>query len=125
MLIELLKRSPALHSLVLQNEYEYRRPSKIDKSLMIKLQVNRDYADSDLPWNPPEFVPICLTSHIKAISMRAFRGNPDDQIEVPKYLLENGQVLQNMTIYTAGQSLFSFKLELKPKLARLWIKLEP
>lgn len=66
---------------------------------MIKLQVKRDYVESsDLPWNPPEFVPICLTSHIKAISMRAFRGNPDDQIEVAKYLLENGQVLQNTTI---------------------------
>lgn len=60
-----------------------------------------DKEDSQLQWNPPEVVPICLTSHLKTISIRGFKLKAlQVEIDVAKYLLKNGQVLNKMTIYT-------------------------
>lgn len=59
-----------------------------------------DKEDSQLQWNPPEVVPICLTSHLKTISIRGFNALRVE-IDVAKYLLKNGQVLNKMTIYTS------------------------
>lgn len=33
-----------------------------------------DKEDSQLQWNPPEVVPLCLTSHLKTISIRGFKA---------------------------------------------------
>lgn len=46
-----------------------------------------------------ESVPMCLTSHLKTISIRGMEGLPHD-LELLKYLLKNGEVLEKMTIYT-------------------------
>lgn len=52
-------------------------------------------------WNPPEFVPICLSSHLKTISIKAFKGGRVE-MEVAEYLLKNGRSLNKMTILTGG-----------------------
>ncbi|KAM5586459.1 hypothetical protein ABKV19_005396 [Rosa sericea] len=59
-----------------------------------------------LNWIPPNSVPNCLLSHLKTISIRGFRGKGCDgyldEMELTKYLLQNGRVLEKMTIYTLG-----------------------
>lgn len=75
------------------------------KSILInQFFFHRQRAESDeeelseLQWNPPTVVPICLVSHLKTISIRRFKGWRVD-MEVAKYLLQNGRVLNKMTIY--------------------------
>ncbi|XP_050369735.1 F-box/LRR-repeat protein At4g14103-like [Argentina anserina] len=48
-----------------------------------------------------ESVPNCLTSHLKSISIKGLKGEPSD-LEMLKYLLRNGEVLEKMTIYAGG-----------------------
>ncbi|KAL6205948.1 hypothetical protein ACLB2K_023200 [Fragaria x ananassa] len=48
-----------------------------------------------------ESAPNCLTSHLKSISIRGLKGEPND-LEMLKYLLRNGEVLEKMTIYAGG-----------------------
>ncbi|XP_050367866.1 probable FBD-associated F-box protein At1g32375 [Argentina anserina] len=57
---------------------------------------------SDHQWSPPQSVPSCLFSQLKTISIRGFEGKVD-QMDVAKYLLENGEVLKKMTIYYKDQ----------------------
>ncbi|KAK9940178.1 hypothetical protein M0R45_016850 [Rubus argutus] len=54
---------------------------------------------SALHWNPPKYVPICLSSHLKTISFKGFKGLPVE-MEMVKYLLKNGHLLNKMTIFT-------------------------
>lgn len=59
-----------------------------------------------LNWIPPESVPKCLLSHLKTISIKGLKGKRYigylDEMELTKYLLKNGRVLEKMTISTPG-----------------------
>ncbi|KAM5586295.1 FBD-associated F-box protein [Rosa sericea] len=57
-----------------------------------------EYPNED-GWSPPKLVPICLVSCLKNLFIRGFKGKPDD-IEVTKYLMKHGEVLNNVTIYS-------------------------
>ncbi|KAL6222114.1 hypothetical protein ACLB2K_005506 [Fragaria x ananassa] len=81
---KLLKRSSNLESLVLE---QVRYGCGIEKTKIFL--------------HPPELVPNCLLSHIKTICIIRFRGM-NDEFEVAKYLLKNGEVLNSMKIYTDG-----------------------
>ncbi|KAL6199981.1 hypothetical protein ACLB2K_029763 [Fragaria x ananassa] len=81
LLAELLYRAPNLEDMVLEDETE----------------CGNEY--SDLPWNPPEAVPICLSSHLKTITIKGFKGSRVE-MGVAKYLLNSGQVLNKLTLYT-------------------------
>ncbi|XP_062030653.1 putative FBD-associated F-box protein At5g56430 [Rosa rugosa] len=84
---ELLKTSPNLESLVLDHS---RHPSwRMDSCEFTWLQ-----------WNSPESVPSCVLSQLKTICTRNFRGG-QDEMKVAKYMLEKGQVLKSLTLYTA------------------------
>lgn len=62
-----------------------------------KTKCYKEY--SELPWNPPEVVPICLSSHLKTISIKGFKARRVE-MELAKYLLNSGYVLNKMTLYT-------------------------
>ena len=55
---------------------------------------------------PPESVPSCLSSRLKTISIKGFKGNGYfgylDEMALTKYLLKHAQVLEKLTIYTPG-----------------------
>ncbi|XAR57487.1 hypothetical protein NMG60_11025649 [Bertholletia excelsa] len=51
----------------------------------------------DLSWSPPQHVPPCLSSHIKEIEIRKFRGVAEE-LTLVKYLLKNAKVLKKMSI---------------------------
>ena len=54
---------------------------------------------SELAWNPPEAVGVCLFSELKTVTIKGFKGQRVE-IEVAKYLLNNGHVLNNLTLHT-------------------------
>lgn len=61
-------------------------------------ETSEDEEYSEHPWwNEEEFAPVCLLSHLKTISIMGFKGRQDEK-EVAKYLLKNGEVLKKMTI---------------------------
>ncbi|XP_068337697.1 F-box/LRR-repeat protein At4g14103-like [Pyrus communis] len=97
-LIDLLKISPHLEHLDVYNNKE------------CTLENYRDLLVCE--WVPPEFVPICLLSHLKTICLRGIQGRPDET-EVTKYLLKHGEVLNKVTIYTCD-----FRVEDKVKLCQ-------
>ncbi|CAL8171550.1 unnamed protein product [Prunus armeniaca] len=80
LLIEYLNRSPNLESLIL------------DLDSMLNTENN--------PFRSPAFVPICLSSHIRIISMKGFQGKRDE-MDATKYLLKFGLVMNKMTVSTA------------------------
>ncbi|CAL2253516.1 unnamed protein product [Prunus armeniaca] len=51
-------------------------------------------------WDPPRLVATCLSSHLKTICIRRFWARKV-QMEVVKYLLENGHLLDKMIIMYA------------------------
>ncbi|XVF03938.1 hypothetical protein REPUB_Repub05bG0036600 [Reevesia pubescens] len=51
----------------------------------------------DAIWSPPEKVPSCLLFHLKEIEFQGFRGHRH-LIEMIKYFLKNGRVLEKLTI---------------------------
>ncbi|KAL6292356.1 hypothetical protein ACE6H2_000498 [Prunus campanulata] len=51
------------------------------------------------PFHPPAFVPTCLSSHIRIISMKGFQGKCDE-MDATKYLLTFGLVMKKMTVST-------------------------
>ena len=59
-----------------------------------------------LNWIPPESVPNCLSSHLKTIAIKGFKGKEHigflDEMALTKYLLISSRVLEKMTIYTPG-----------------------
>ncbi|KAM3012150.1 hypothetical protein FF2_030770 [Malus domestica] len=85
LLTELLKRSPKLEYLVIQ--------------LYDGLICDEDYGHLEHGWNPPAFVPVCLSLHLKTISILRFEGR-EDEMEAAKYLLKHGKVLNRMNILT-------------------------
>ncbi|KAM5586470.1 hypothetical protein ABKV19_005405 [Rosa sericea] len=122
LLTELLKRSPILESLVLECEVggcpqedsdndegslyeedseseegsEHEEGSENErKSDHEEGSVNEQ--GSEHQWNPPDCVPKCCLLHLKIVSIRGFMGERDE-LEVAKYLLKYGQVLNKMTI---------------------------
>ncbi|XP_004295674.1 PREDICTED: putative F-box/FBD/LRR-repeat protein At4g13965 [Fragaria vesca subsp. vesca] len=84
LLTELLKRSPKLEYLGLEH-----KKTSFHESL-------------EREWNPPESVPICLASSLKTICVNGFKGRRYE-MEVAKYLLNHGEVLNTMTISTKDQ----------------------
>lgn len=44
-------------------------------------------------------MPACLISHLKTITIIGYRGYPHE-MKVAKYLIENGKVLNKMTVHT-------------------------
>ncbi|CAN6702915.1 unnamed protein product [Malus baccata var. baccata] len=80
LVIELLKKSPSMKHLILN---------------LHRTAWNHDYE----PVNPPTLVPVCLSSHLKTVSMRGFHGE-QEEVQVLKYLLNYGEVLNKITIST-------------------------
>ncbi|KAM1256859.1 hypothetical protein EV1_030659 [Malus domestica] len=60
-------------------------------------------------WSPPRWVPVCLMSCLENICIKGFRGRADE-MEVVKYMLKQGEVLNNVIIFTCD---FSVKDEMK------------
>ncbi|XP_062011807.1 putative FBD-associated F-box protein At3g50710 isoform X1 [Rosa rugosa] len=116
LLTELLKRSPILESLVLEcevacclqegsdldegSEYEegseHEEGSDHEEGSEYEQGSNHEEG-SEHQWNPPDCVPTCCLSHLKIVTIRGFTGK-GDELEVAKYLLKYGQVLNKMTI---------------------------
>ncbi|KAM1117387.1 hypothetical protein ACFX2I_007801 [Malus domestica] len=86
-LIDLLNMSPHL---------EY-----LDFTTNKKCKADHPLEDSAREWVPPEFVPVCLSSYLKTISIQGIEGRPDE-MEVTKYLLKHGEVLDKVTFYTSA-----------------------
>ncbi|KAL6146322.1 hypothetical protein ACLB2K_057003 [Fragaria x ananassa] len=82
-LISFLNASPNLESLVLK------------KSRDCLCRHNPDELHHE--WNPPEYVLVCLSSQLKSICIRGYKGTLD-QMKVAEYLLKHGEVL-NKTLY--------------------------
>ncbi|KAM5586464.1 F-box protein [Rosa sericea] len=100
----LLERSSNLECLVLEHDH-YHYPAYCGESeSVIELEDPIELPPEVITWSPPESVPKCLSSHLKSVSLKGFQGNHFsghvDEMEVLKYLLQNGQVLKEMTIYT-------------------------
>lgn len=119
-LMKLLERSPNLECLVIDDGfYPPRRqleaemielPEKKEEVFElteqeVEMRIDREYR-MFLNWIAPESVPNCLLSHLKTISIKGFKGKAYiiylDEMELTKYLLKNGRVLEKMTIYTPG-----------------------
>ncbi|XP_050111382.1 F-box/LRR-repeat protein At3g59190-like [Malus sylvestris] len=95
LLTELLKRSPKLEHLVLEYEGE--------ECTTYSDNEEEEYSDIFLgpEWNTPKTVPICVSTHLKTITVMGFKGYYDE-MAVTKYLLENGKVLNKVIIYTGN-----------------------
>ncbi|XP_009359386.2 putative F-box/LRR-repeat protein At3g58880 [Pyrus x bretschneideri] len=107
LLTELLKRSPKLEHLVIEHEHELCCTTFSDDEEEVE-EYSTVYLGPQ--WNTPETVPICVSSHLKTITIRGFGGGYDE-MEVAKYLLENGKVLNKMVIYSFVFSCGSEKLD--------------
>ncbi|XP_018499927.2 F-box/FBD/LRR-repeat protein At5g56420 [Pyrus x bretschneideri] len=86
-LIDLLNMSPHL---------EY-----LDFTTNKKCKADHPLEDSVREWVSPEFVPVCLSSYLKTISIQGIEGR-HDEMEVTKYLLKHGEVLDKVTFYTSA-----------------------
>ncbi|KAB2628825.1 FBD-associated F-box protein [Pyrus ussuriensis x Pyrus communis] len=87
---EFLQRSPVLEYLVLDFD--------VFSSCGFESELVREYPHFQfkLPrvrWNPPDFVPSCLLTHLKTICITGLMGRPHE-MEVAKFLLENVKVLE-------------------------------
>ncbi|XP_068309884.1 FBD-associated F-box protein At5g60610-like [Pyrus communis] len=77
---------------------------------LLKRSLNLEYLGANFnecieeylehPWIQPNFVPNCLLSYLKTVSIRKFEGRQAD-MEVAKFLLKNSKVLNNITIATS------------------------
>ncbi|XP_061993485.1 F-box/FBD/LRR-repeat protein At2g26030-like [Rosa rugosa] len=61
------------------------------------LELDNKYLQEEQSFTPPEFVPVCLSSHLKKIYMRGFSGRWGE-LEVLNYLLRYGEVLNDLAI---------------------------
>ncbi|PRQ30796.1 putative F-box domain, FBD domain, leucine-rich repeat domain, L domain-containing protein [Rosa chinensis] len=97
----LLERASNLECLVLEHDHHH-YPAYCES--VIELEDPIEVPPEVVIWSPPESVPKCVSSHLKSVSLKGFQGKHFwghvDEMEVLKYLLENGQVLKEMTIYT-------------------------
>lgn len=68
-------------------------------------------------WSPPERVPECLLLSLKKIKIHKFCGDEEEELNLVKYLLKNGMVLEKVTILChylfGGENSFCFKDELE------------
>ncbi|KAM1057709.1 hypothetical protein ACFX2B_030609 [Malus domestica] len=85
-LTKLLKISPCLEYLVIETNI------KCSLHLYEPMFVHE--------WCPTELVPICLSSRVKTICIRGLHGQPDE-MEVTKYLLKHGKVLDMVRVCTS------------------------
>ncbi|KAL6176143.1 hypothetical protein ACLB2K_052779 [Fragaria x ananassa] len=67
------------------------------EDIILVCSTKFEVEDSVFQWNPPEEGPVCLSSHLKTISITGFKGR-QAEIEMAKYLLKNGPFLKKMTI---------------------------
>ncbi|TQD73246.1 hypothetical protein C1H46_041213 [Malus baccata] len=105
LLAELLLRAPNLEVLALEDV------SKISVHLFYAPPTcSSSQSEYSEVWESPKFLPNCLSSHLKTISITGFKGRPIER-EAAKYLLWNGHLLNKMTIYT-HRRLFCKKEEL-------------
>ncbi|CAN6694058.1 unnamed protein product [Malus baccata var. baccata] len=111
-LTKLLQRSPNLEHLVfehkVQRSYSYSTPipagslisgAFVDcyKEFVKCSECNEE--DFEHEFYPPEIVPISLSSHLKTITVNRYKGTRYE-VQLVKYLLKNGEVLNKMTIST-------------------------
>ncbi|KAM1255066.1 hypothetical protein ACFX2G_029941 [Malus domestica] len=89
LLAEVLKRSANLKDLFLDAYSHVKR-----RVLSSMFRASMD---------PPGFVPICLLSHLKTIAIQRFKGR-EVEMELAKYLLKNGRVLDKMITDTSLQT---------------------
>ncbi|KAM5586502.1 F-box/LRR-repeat protein [Rosa sericea] len=72
-------------------------PKLVDLALEHRIKSHDEYS---LPqWKQPESVPACLLRNLSTITIKGFRGH-QVEMDVAQYMLKNGHVLNNMTIYT-------------------------
>ncbi|CAN6561197.1 unnamed protein product [Malus baccata var. baccata] len=84
-LIKLLSKSPDLQHLVFEHE---------DCSICNEVDFRQVL-------NPPKFAPLSLMVHLKTITVNGFKGRREE-VQVVRYLLENGTFLQKMIISIKG-----------------------
>lgn len=60
------------------------------------VQYNNDTMD---PWNLPDSVPECLSSHLEIFEWRQYNGTEQER-EVAKYILANASCLKKATFYS-------------------------
>ncbi|PRQ38750.1 putative F-box domain, FBD domain, leucine-rich repeat domain, L domain-containing protein [Rosa chinensis] len=107
--IALLKRSPNLEDIVLD--------------IWTWTWGKQEYVKGYRPFNPPEVVPICVSSHLRTISIINFMGY-DDEFEVVKYLLQYSEVLRRLTISTRESYLFKTRRMTAEKLHKKALKFQ-
>ncbi|XP_024168725.2 F-box/LRR-repeat protein At3g59190 isoform X1 [Rosa chinensis] len=101
----LLKLSPNLEHLVFENNTKFCADDNEDEFVH--------------EWDAPEFVPVCLFSHLKTICLREFKGCPNE-MEVAKYLVKHGKALNKVTIYTRFCE--EKEMKLQPPIASLCLE---
>ncbi|KAL6222130.1 hypothetical protein ACLB2K_005522 [Fragaria x ananassa] len=110
-IVKLLSRCPVLEFLTIEgitpygddqvNDIEVTGPElktlKISapklEDIVLVSSTKFEVEDSVFQWNPPEEVPICLSSHLKTIYITGFKGR-QAEIEMAKYLLKNSPFLK-------------------------------
>ncbi|KAB2614111.1 FBD-associated F-box protein [Pyrus ussuriensis x Pyrus communis] len=91
-----------VHVKYIAPKHKHRYPSYVPN-------ISELLAGTSSPVNPPTLVPGCLSSHLKTVSMRGFHGE-QEEVQVLKYLLHYGEVLNKITISTRN---FVVNLNLK------------
>ncbi|KAF8108000.1 hypothetical protein N665_0115s0015 [Sinapis alba] len=84
-LLLLLKNTPKLEELFVNNEYIY--------ELIYELME-----DFPLSWNQPSSIPGCLSSHLKIFEWKYY-GHREEEEELLNYILANSKCLKTTTIY--------------------------
>ncbi|CAL2235770.1 unnamed protein product [Prunus armeniaca] len=83
-------------TLGISNEYLNQSPNLESLNLELDSILNTE----NHLFSPPTFVPTCLSSHIRIISMKGFQGK-SDEMDATKYLLKFGLVMNKMIVSTA------------------------
>ncbi|KAH7861691.1 hypothetical protein Vadar_029364 [Vaccinium darrowii] len=109
LLSDLLQSSPKLEVLVFPEGLTVPEDREYD--------IDRDLF-FEYCWSPPEQVPECLLLSLKTIEIHKFCGDVKEELDLVKYFLKNGMVLEKMTILCyyypfVGDNFFSFKDELE------------
>ncbi|CAB4277312.1 unnamed protein product [Prunus armeniaca] len=65
----------------------------------VKCDAAHDEDELKHKWSPPELVPVCLSSCLKTICISGFKGG-SDEMEMVEYLLEHGQLLNELKVLT-------------------------
>ncbi|KAF7141615.1 hypothetical protein RHSIM_Rhsim06G0213500 [Rhododendron simsii] len=108
LLPDLLQSSPKLEVLVF--------PEGLTVIGECEYDVNGDIL-FDYCWSPPERVPECLLLSLMKFKIHKFCGDEEEELNLVKYLLKNGMVLEEVMIWChclfGGDNSFSFKDELE------------